>query len=334
VRGEKSIIYPGLGRTSNWGERIFAGYANLIHEGSTYAIEGGLRAEQTKVHYDIAEENIYYPESDRYSYFRIFANARLTYKFDDEARLSLFYNNRVDRPGEPELRIFPKYDDPELLKVGNPYLRPQFTRTIEARLEKDWEDIQARFSVYRRWIKDPFTRVYAIDPTITDYEVINKIYHNTGKAIHSGIELIGDARISDAVKLNGSFNWYKLSLEAFDVDLFFPVERIISLAASKGTAWDGKLGAQIELPWSIKLQSNFIYYSARNIAQGRQSSRWSLDLGLTKRVMKDRLELALTATDLFNRFGIEQLIEGVGFDAVYQNFNQTQAITASAKLTF
>jgi len=146
--------------------------------------------------------------------------------------------------------------------------------------------------------------------------------------------VIADSRISDAVKLNASFNWYRTALSAFDVDLFFPVQRTIALAASKGTAWDGKIGAQIDLPGAIKLQSNFIYYSARNVAQGRQSARWSLDLGLTKRVLKDRLELALTATDLFNRFGIEQFIEGDGFDAVYRNFNQTQAITASAKFSF
>ena len=65
-----------------------------------------------------------------------------------ENSLSVFYNRRIDRPGEPELRIFPKYDDPELLKAGNPYLRPQFTR------------------------------VYSIDTSTVDYDIVNKIYQN------------------------------------------------------------------------------------------------------------------------------------------------------------
>lgn len=133
--GFKSIIYPGLGDNSKWSEDIFAGYVNLVRETKGYAIEAGLRAEQTKVGYALDPRNIYYPRSDRYDYFRLFANARVTLNLAGDTRLSAFFNNRVDRPGEQELRIFPKYDDPELLKVGNPYLRPQFTKTYEVRLD-------------------------------------------------------------------------------------------------------------------------------------------------------------------------------------------------------
>ena len=60
------------------------------------------------------------------------------------------YAQVVDRPGEPELRIFPKYDDPELLKVGNPYLRPQFTERYELAYERVWERGNAIVSLYRR----------------------------------------------------------------------------------------------------------------------------------------------------------------------------------------
>ena len=40
------------------------------------------------------------------------------------------------------------------------------------------------------------------------------------------------------------------------------------------------------------------------------------------------------ATDIFNKFGLEETIDGDGFVSVYQNFNQTQAITASLKYSF
>ena len=98
--------------------------------------KAGLRAEHTDVFYNLAPENIYYDENDSYRYFRLFPNMRFTFKLDDHHRISLFYNHRVDRPGEPELRVFPKYDDPELLKVGNPYLRPQFTQTFEDSIQE------------------------------------------------------------------------------------------------------------------------------------------------------------------------------------------------------
>lgn len=333
VRGTGSIIYFGLGDTSKWAETIYAGYVNLVIERPRWAIEGGVRGEKTKVSYEIDPDNIFYPRSDKYDYAKLFINARLTYNLSEDTRLSVFYNNRVDRPGEAELRIFPKYDDPELLKVGNPYLRPQFTETYEARLQHDWGRNTLQLSAYHRSITDPFTRIYAIDPTNTTYEIINKIFHNTGHATNLGVEALATARFKD-VSLSGSFNWYRNSLDAFDVPVLFPVPRTVSLAASKDTTWDGKLSAQVNLPWGIQFQGTGIYYAPRNIAQGRASARSSIDLALTKKLADNRAEVVLAATDIFNNFGVEQTIQGAGFKAVYQNFYQTQAITLSTKYSF
>ena len=119
--------------------------------------------EQTDVFYNLPPENIYYPRNDSYSYLRLFPNVRLTYKLDDRTDISAFYNRRIDRPGEPELRIFPKYDDPELLKVGNPYLRPQDTESVEASVKTDWSTGTISTALYHRMIDNPFQRVFTID---------------------------------------------------------------------------------------------------------------------------------------------------------------------------
>ncbi len=134
-----SVIYPGLGVWSEWGENIYASYFNYIYEKKKFDVEAGIRAEQTNVFYDLDPDNIYYQKNDAYDYFRFYPNIRFTWKIDEHNNLSAFYNRRVDRPGEPELRVFPKYDDPELLKVGNPYLRPQFTQTLELAYKYHWE---------------------------------------------------------------------------------------------------------------------------------------------------------------------------------------------------
>ena len=149
-RGVGSVIYDGLGDWSEWGEDIYAGYANYVHEKERYAVEAGVRVEQTDVYYDLPPENTFYDQSDSYDYFEVFPNVRLTYKIDDTNSIAAYYNNRVDRPGEPELRIFPKYDDPEILKVGNPYLRPQFTETFELSYEHLWDTGSVIASAYHR----------------------------------------------------------------------------------------------------------------------------------------------------------------------------------------
>jgi len=84
----------------------------------------------------------------------------------------------IDRPGEPELRLFPKYDDPELLKVGNPYLRPRFTQTFELAYRTVWNTGSLFLAGFHRIIDDPFQRIYSIDSTSAGNAIVNKIYQN------------------------------------------------------------------------------------------------------------------------------------------------------------
>ena len=178
--GQRSVIYPGLGDFSNWDENIYALYGNLVRVNNAYTLEAGLRMEQTAVTYTIPNENIYYDGSDAYDYFELFPNVKLTYRLNDAHRLIAAYNRRIDRPGEPELRIFPKYDDPELLKVGNPFLRPQLTNVFELGFARSWEGGSLSTSVYHRDISDAFLRIFAIDDSNPDYDIVNKILRECG----------------------------------------------------------------------------------------------------------------------------------------------------------
>ncbi|MCA8888767.1 MAG: TonB-dependent receptor [Parvularculaceae bacterium] len=332
--GVQSVIYPGLGDHSDWREDIYAAYGNYVREKSRYTAEIGVRVEQTSVAYDLPAQNIYYPSSDAYDYFRVYPNTRLTWHLSDSDNLSAFFNIRVDRPGEPELRIFPKYDDPELLKVGNPYLRPQFTKVYEVSYQHAFANGSASLAGFYRDIDDPFTRVFAIDGTNATYDIINRIYANTGHAKNYGVELIADRKFGDFWDVSGSFDWYRIEIDPHVIDLLFPVPRQVQINASSGSTWDAKLNNRLYLPAGIELNVTGVYYAARNISQGRQDARGSVDLGLSRPVMKGRAELVLAATDIFNTFGYRYRIDGLGFDAIYENFYQTQEFNLSFKMTF
>jgi len=325
-RGEKSVIYPGLGDWSEWGENIYAGYVNYVHEKEKYDIEAGFRIEQTDVYYNLPEENIYYDQNDDYSYFKIYPNVRVTLKINDHNSFSGFYNNRVDRPGEPELRIFPKYDDPELVKVGNPYLRPQFTQTFELAYKHFWNTGSIFLSGYHRLIEDHFLRIYAIDTTNQDYDLINKIYQNVGISTNTGLEVLVTQSVGDFWKISGSFNWYKNVVDAYEGTLLFPYERPFVIEKTEDNIWDAKLNNQFELPKSWQLQLTYIYYAPKNIPQGKEFARSSLDVGLKKGVWNDKGEITFSFSDMFNQFGIKQEIDGDGFKALYENYYETQVV--------
>ena len=232
-RGVQSVIYEGLGDVSDWNENIFAVYANLVREQGSYSLEAGVRVEQTDVSYVIPAENIYYTGSDKYDYFEIFPNARLTYRLNRVNRVVVAYNRRVDRPGEPELRIFPKYDDPELLKVGNPFLRPQFTNAVEVGYGRSWDGGSARAALYYRDISDSFFRVFAIDNSNPNYDVVNRVFENAGNSTQTGAEILVEHEIIDPWQVSGSVNWFKNAIDAFETTLLFPTRRVFSLVASE-----------------------------------------------------------------------------------------------------
>ena len=322
--GNNSIIYPDLGTFSDWGENLYAGYINYLLEREKYDVEAGLRAEQTNVFYNLDPVNAYYPENDKYNYFELFPSVRLTYKLNDNNKLSAFYNRRVDRPGEPELRVFPKYDDPELLKVGNPYLRPQFTDAFEIAHKYSWETGSLFSSIYYRMIQDQYMRIFAIDDSNPDYDIVNKIYQNTGRATNTGVELLLSQDINTDWKISGSLNWYSNAINAYQGTLLFPFERPFTINASTANAYDIKVNTEYSLPKDFTVQLTGIYFSKRNIPQGEQLARSSVDFGIKKSLWDKKAELTLSASDIFNRFGIRQEVTNEGFTALYENYYETQ----------
>lgn len=331
VRGSQSIIYEGIGDYSDWGENIYATYVNYILEKKMFDIEGGLRAEQTNVFYDIDPQNIYYPENDAYDYFKLYPNVRLTFKINPANNLSLFYNNRVDRPGEPNLRIFPKYDDPELLKVGNPYVRPQFTQTYEVAYKRIWESGSVFLSTYYRQMENPFLRIYNIDNSNPNYAIVNKIYQNVGDGSNLGIELLWAQNIKDFWKISSSLNWYNNTIDAFGGVLLFPFERPFIIDKTSDQTWDIKINNQFNLAKKTQIQLTAIYLAPKNIPQGRQLSRSSVDLGVKKNILKNKGELTFSFSDIFNQFGIRQEISETNFEVLYENYFETQVVRVGFK---
>ncbi len=334
TRGVGSVIYPGLGDYSDWDEGIYSGYVNIVRESERLDIEAGLRVEHAEVAYTIPPENIYYPGSDSYNYSELYPSIKLTWPVGDGDKMIAAYNRRVDRPGEPQLRIFAKYDDPELLKVGNPYLRPQFTDVFELGYQHGWSAGSVSLSAYHRQIDDAFIRIFAIDNTNPSYAILNKIFHNVGKSQQTGLELIATQDIGSRWDLSGSLNGYQNKVDAYRSLLYFPTTRPLDIAASKSTTWDIKLNSQWRLAGDTLLQASYVRYAARNVTQGRELPRSALDLAVKRPIFGNRGEISASFTDVFNTFGFRHEAEGNGFVALYENLFETQVLSVAMKYRF
>ena len=334
-RGAQSVIYEGLGDFSDWDEEIFALYGNLVHEKPTYSLEAGVRIEQTAVSYTIPEENIYYEGSDSYDYFEVFPNVKFTYRPTRANRLVAAYNRRVDRPGEPELRIFPKYDDPELLKVGNPFLRPQFTNAFEVGVGRSWASGSVSTALllpgHQRLVPAPL-RHRRLESELRhrqpDLRECRQLHPDRG----GGPAGTRDRRSVACVRQRQLVQERHRRLR--DDPCSSPRGDRSPWPLRPTIPGNFTLNNQIQLPSAIELQLSYVYYDERNVPQGRERSRSSVDIAATRPIMNERVELLFTFTDIFNDFAVEREIDGQGFTALYQNFLETQVATLGLRVRF
>ena len=238
----------------------------------------------------------------------------------------------IDRPGEDILRIFPKYDDPELLKIGNPVLRPQYTQNVELAHKLMWSSGSLYTAIYFKNISAYYTRVYLQDPDHA--EITIKAYDNLGRSTNTGIEVAFDQKISTIWNLSGSVNIYQNKIFAHEGTIRFPRQQTYSIEKQTDAPVFAKLNNRIKLPWNIQMELSGIYYSNKSIGQGKKLAQGGVDLGLKKTLANNKLEVALSATDIFNTMGIRQDIRSDGFRVEYRNFYETQIITIGAKYKF
>ena len=142
---QNSVLDTGADGVAEYKEIIPALYANYTFETEKWEAEAGFRVEYVNLDYEVDPNHNTY-KSDGYNYFQPFPNARINYKLNTKNTLSAFYNRRVDRPDEVDIRIFPKYDDAEIIKVGNPALRPQFTNSYEINYTRQIKNGSITFS--------------------------------------------------------------------------------------------------------------------------------------------------------------------------------------------
>jgi len=318
--GLNSVLDTNAGGWANYKELIPAVYGNYVFENKNWEAELGLRLEYVKIQYDVNPNHSTY-KSDGYNYTQPFPNFRLAYKLNDNNKLSLFYNRRVDRPNEVDIRIFPKYDDAEIIKVGNPALRPQFTNSLELGYKNTWDNGYFYSALYHRFANGTITRISSIVPGST---LIYAIFQNAGRSYNTGLEAVFNQKVSSVYSFNLNGNMYRNQINAYSVQNLYPTPNTFS--ADKQTAISGnvKLNNTFHFSKSWDAQLTAVYLAPDIIPQGKISSRFSIDAGLKKSVQKGKGELFFNATDMLNTMVIKKQISGIGFHYTSDDYYETQ----------
>lgn len=315
-----SPLDTNAGGQATYNELIPALYGNYSFDSEKWEGEAGLRVEYVKLQYDVNPNHNTY-KSDGYDYFQPFPNLRLGYKINDKNKLVAFYNRRVDRPNEVDIRIFPKYDDAEIIKVGNPSLAPQFTNSFELSLKHRINKGFWFTSAYSKFANGTITR---ISTTVDTTNLIYAIFQNAGKSNSTGIESVLSQDISDFFTYNLGLNVYYNQIDAFTVNNLYPIAHTFSTEKQTAISGNLKLSTSFHFKKDFDAQLTAIYLAPDIIPQGRIASRFSLNIGLKKSIQKGKGEIFFNASDLLNTMVIKKTIDGNNFSYTSSNYYETQ----------
>lgn len=322
IPGVNSVLDTSAGGWATYKELMPAVYGNYIFENKKWEAELGLRIEYVKIQYDVNPNHNTY-KSDGYNYTQPFPIARLAYKINDRNKISFFYNRRVDRPNEVDIRIFPKYDDAEIIKVGNPALRPQFTNSFELGYKTSWDKGYFYYAAYHRFADGTITRISSITP---NSNLIYAIFQNAGRSYNTGLEIVLTQEVAKWYSFNLNLNGYHNQINAFSVENKYPVPNTFSADKQRIISGNIKLNNTFHLPKNFDAQLTAIYLAPDIIPQGEIAQRFSLDCGIKRSLQKGKGELFLNATDVLNTMTIKKEIQGQSFKYISTDYYETQVI--------
>jgi len=323
-------FFPGLnspldstaGGPATYKEIIPALYGNYVFESKLFEAEVGLRLEYVNINYVVGSNHPTY-KTEGYNYTQPFPNVRLAYKINDQNKISLFYNRRVDRPNEVDIRIFPKYDDAEIIKVGNPALRPQFTNSIELGYKTNWKNGYFYTAAYHRFADGTITRISSIVP---NSNLIYAIFQNAGRSYNTGLEVVLTQELSKWYSFNLNLNAYHNQINTFSVENKYPVVNTFTAGKQEIISGNIKLNNTFHFPNNFNAQLTAIYLAPDIIPQGTIAQRFSLDFGIKKTLQNGKAEIFLNASDILNTMIIEKEIQGQEFKYISTDYYETQVI--------
>lgn len=264
-------------------ENIHAGYFIIGNELRRFSWQGGLRGELS----DIAVELVREKEKTYQFYFNLFPSVHLSYRIAPEKTVQLSYSYRISRPRYRDLMPFSNISDIRSVPVGNPFLRPEFTNSIEAGYLLNWNSGSMLSSVYYRYRTGVVERITEVDSA----GFTSRFPVNLGIENAYGVELNFSYNPTGWLRVNSNTNLFRAITEGFYQDrLFF----------SDTYTWTNRTTMRFTLRKNWDVQAGLNYRAPRITPQGKDFGLYSVDAGLSRDILKGKGTLTASVRDVFN----------------------------------
>ena len=229
-----------------------------------------------------------------------------------EAQLS--FTRRINRPRLGNLNPFIDYSDPQNLRAGNPYLKPEYINGVELGFVKYLSTFALTSSVFYRITNDVITRYIIVDSN----GISMMTPKNLNKATSYGLELIGNGTIEKWWNLNASASYFRTELDG---------NLNSTELNNSGYSWTAKLISNMSFPKIIDVQLSMFLQGKNVTPQGYTDPMFSSDIAFKKDFMNKRMSFGLRISDIFNT-------QKFGFNSNTSTFNTSYTRRRDSRYLF
>jgi len=276
-------IIPGFNNALVYSEKIFAGYVMTGNTWKRWSYQAGLRGELT----DISVALRMASGDNSQHYFNVFPSLFTSYKLSETNTFQLSYSYRISRPRFRQLMPFSNYSNNRSLSTGNPYLRPEFTHSVEGSHLLNWGSGTLLSSIYYRGRRGVIEEI-----TLVDSVGFNRRFPiNLSQEQAVGFEFNLSWSPVQWLRYVSNANLYNVNSEGTYQDQIF---------TRKALTWTNRSILQISFLKKWDLQGTYNYQAPQNTPQGKRLSLQSTDLALARDLLKGQSTLAFSIRDVFN----------------------------------
>ncbi|MDG1849666.1 MAG: outer membrane beta-barrel family protein, partial [Flavobacteriales bacterium] len=281
-----------------------------------WSFQTGLRSEQANTESYLDNNDSTY----KADYLELYPSLHLNYKLDESSSIQASYSRRVNRPGFHALNPFPKYSDPYNLRMGNPFLKPEFVNAVELGYQKFDEGTTLSASIYVKDINDKQRRYISVDSS----NVSTVTYQNLNGSLDIGFEFMWSKQVSKTFNFMLSSNIYHSKMDASNLTRAYD-ESTIGMRSGFNAGWK-KNGHKIQLSGWVR--------PGGEVGQGKMKTMFNTDLVYAKTIFSNKGKLTLKLSDVFNTsgFGIDTF--GERFDQSFTYKRRSQILSLSLSCNF
>ena len=302
-----NITIPALqNSTYTYDVDIYSAYATFGQKLGKFNYQLGARFESYKVKADFNKGMTVFNDD----YLTVYPSAYLTYSINDKNMLQLSYGRRVDRPSLEQTKPVREFSTPLLTSLGNQYLEPQFTNSIEFNYTKMFgKGSSITGGVFYRIINDEINRVLYPDEATPNTQDQIMSFDNFDNNKSYGFEVSANYKVTKWFDMQPAVDFSSISQQGIIAVLqpdgeYAPTSKKVDV-----NAFNARLNTNFKVNDRLSFLLFGFYRGPVDGVQNNTKDMYKVDSGVRYSLLDNQMSLSLRFNDMFNnmRYGFDSV---------------------------